>query len=772
MKRIALDTDWKFYAETENEAPFRTVSYKNQEAAGYASRHFNATGWQTVTLPHDWAITMPYCTEAEQRHGHRLTTPIELIGQVPGEPLMRRVPTIGWYRRTFNVPAEWQNKRVFVEFDGVYRDSRVWVNGQYVDRHASGYTGFRYDITDNLYFGEQNVLAVAADSRELEGWWYEGAGIYRHARLLVAEALHLDALQLHVTADMNGNFAIEGTLINDADTAAQGEVSFVLQAPDGTVAAQGSCRVSCAPWIGEDFRFEGKAESPALWSTDAPYLYLLTVSVTKEETVTDEERLNVGFRTFRFDADEGLFVNEQPVKIKGVCVHQDFAGVGVALPDELHEYKIRRLKEMGVNAYRSSHHAPAPEIVDACDRLGMLLMDETRMFGSTPDALRDVEALVRRDRNHACVLMWSMGNEEHSVQSTEVGARIAKTVMRTIRALDAVNYISYGGNNGPDYEGINAESELRGVNYVHIRTEDFVDDYHAMHPHQPMFGSEEASIVMARGEYRGSDAYADAYGEQSMPWGSTAEGWWKYYMERPFLCGGFMWTGFDYNGEPSPYPRNSLTSFGAMDLCGFPKDVYYYYRSWWTEHDVLHLFPHWNWDEGETVRVVVYSNLEQVELLLNGRSLGRKDMERFGHLEWEVGFESGVLEAVGYRSGAEVLRERRVTSGPAAHIKLEQEPAVEGGAVRLVRVSLTDADGNSADTACKELNFTISGSGDLLGLGNGDPASQELDQYPDRLIRREVLNWTRTDENGTKRWDAFVPRSYEHYLYYDVDDKL
>lgn len=772
MKRIALDEQWKFHAETENEAPFRTISQKNQEAKGYAARAFNAVGWQTVTLPHDWAITLPYCMEAEQRHGHRLSTPIELTGQVPGEALMRRVPTIGWYRKTFRVPENWLGKRVWVEFDGVYRDSRVWINGQYVDRHASGYTGFRYDLTDNLYYGEENSLAVAADARELEGWWYEGAGIYRHARLLVSEPAHLDANEICVTADMNGRYTIEGLLINDGDSAAECSVCFRLTAPDGTTAAEGSCSASAEGWSSAPFRFGGAVENPALWSPDVPNLYRLTVWAEQSGETIDEEQMNIGFRTFRFDADEGLFVNGQPLKIRGACMHQDFAGVGVALPDELHEYKIRRLKEMGVNGYRSAHHAPAPEIVDACDRLGMLLMDETRMFGSTPDALRDVETLVRRDRNHACVLMWSIGNEEHSVQNTQIGARIARTVKRKIRELDRVNYISYGGNNGPAYEGINAEAEVRGVNYIHIQKQDFVDDYHAAHPHQPMVGSEETSIVMTRGEYRGTDAYADAYGEHSMPWGSTAEGWWKYYMERPFMSGGFIWTGFDYNGEPTPYPRNSVTSFGVIDLCGFAKDPYYYYQAWWTGRDVLHLLPHWNWDEGERVRVVVFSNLDSVELLINGRSLGRKTMEQYGHLEWEACFEPGVLEAVGYRAGQEVMRDRRVTAGAAAKIQLNYEEAASGGDIGLVQVQLLDESGNPACLALNELSFTVDGEGELLGLGNGDPANQEPDQYPDRLIRREVQNWRRIDEMGVHRWDAFAPRSYEHYLFYDVDGEL
>ncbi len=447
--------------------------------------------------------------------------------------------------------------------------------------------------------------------------------------------------------------------------------------------------------------------------------------------------------------------------------------MGVALPDGLHEYKIRRLKEMGVNAYRSAHHAPAPEIVEACDRLGMLLMDETRMFGSTPSAARDLETLIRRDRTHPCVIMWSIGNEEHRVQNTVVGTRLAHSVKRLVKQLDDTRPVAYGGNNGGAYEGINAETELRGVNYVHIHREDFVDQYHADHPHQPMFGSEEASIVMARGEYReGREAYPTAYGEIAMPWGSTAEGWWKYYTERPFLAGAFIWTGFDYNGEPSPYARNSSSSFGVIDLCGYAKDPYYYYKAWWTQEDILHLLPHWNWREGETVRVMVFSNLERVELLVNGRSLGVKPMEKYGHLEWTLPFEAGRIETVGYRGEREVLRQARVTAGAARRIALTAEQSAPGSDVYLIHALLTDENGLSAPMACNRLHFDYDDGCVPLGVGNGDPASQEDQQFLPGLERQELLSWRKTENGVTLPWNAFQRRSGEHYFDHTVAQSL
>ncbi len=764
MKSIALDTAWKFYRETADEAPFDMTSRKNQESGGYAARFFNAAYWQDVTLPHDWAAALPYDEAASNRHGHRAVTAVDMDGEVPGLAHYRRVPSIAWYRRAFDVPAEWLGQRVYVEFDGVYRDSRVYINGQYIDRHSSGYIGFRYDLTDNLYYGEKNVIAVAADAREIEGWWYEGAGVYRHARLLVCDQLHLDKNEITVRADMDGSFTFGGAAFNDGDAPRSARAICTLTDGEGTVYAA-QTQLSAGAWDSASFTFDGKLENVKRWSPDKPNLYRLTLRVEDETGACDEESLNVGFRTMRFDADEGLFVNEEPLKIRGACMHQDFAGVGTALSDGLHEYKIRRLKDMGANAYRSAHHAPAPEIVDACDRLGMLLMDETRMFGSTPDALHDLEALIRRDRTHPCVLMWSIGNEEHSVQNTEVGARLARTIKRAVRTLDPTRPVTYGGNNGGNYEGINAEVDVRGVNYVHIRQQDFVDAYHADHPHQPMYGSEETSIVMARGEYRdGREPYPTAYGEIAMPWASTAEGWWKYYTERPFLAGGFIWTGFDYGGEPSPYARNSSSSFGVIDICGYAKDPYYYYESWWTKKDVLHLLPHWNWRAGETVRVMVFSNLERVELLLNGRSLGAQVMEKYGHLEWNVAYEPGTLEAVGYRDGREVMRESRVTAGEAAKIQLSAEQSAPGSDVYLIHALLTDERGAPAPTACNQLTFTPNGGCALLGLGNGDAASKENQQFAPQTIRQEVLSWRRIENGVAIPWNAFQMRGGEHYF--------
>ncbi len=311
MNRIALDSGWKFHAETANEAPFYQTSRKNQDAEAYASRYFNAIAWQDVTLPHDWAIALPYDEAASNRHGHRAVTAVDMDGQTPGEDSYRRIPSVGWYRRVFFVPDEWLGKRVYVEFDGVYRDSRVYINGQYIDRHESGYTPFRYDLTDNLYYGEENTLAVAADARELEGWWYEGAGIYRHVRLIVCDALHLDPLEITVRADMDGSFACALQLFNDGDALRAARLRCTLK--DGqTVTFSQEQAFNLPAWTQDGLAFEGKIASPRLWSPDCPNLYRLTLQILDENSdVIDEEELNVGFRSFRFDPEEGFFLTDR-----------------------------------------------------------------------------------------------------------------------------------------------------------------------------------------------------------------------------------------------------------------------------------------------------------------------------------------------------------------------------------------------------------------------------------------------------------------------------
>lgn len=739
--KLNFNKDWRFRAEEPNERPFTRHCWKNGESRSYAAEKFNDNAWKPVTLPHDWCYALDFDGDYNLSHGHYK---LNLSDSVCNDPMI--VPEdkgtpIGWYRKYFTLPEDYKDKRIYIEFEGIFRDSEIYVNGTFIGRHMSGYTGIRFEISDVLYFGEKkNTIAVRVDCTQVEGWFYEGAGIYRNAFLDVRDAVHIEPDSLFLKpvpifdngTPVNGRLDISCTLLNDTDHELSANVTFEVEATAVSVSVDVPARAS-AP-----LNATLNIASPRLWDIDAPKMYLLKTTVIAG-SMHDDCETPFGFRSIRFDPDKGFFLNEKHTPIRGACVHQDFACIGAALPYEYHEYKVRRLREMGCNALRTSHNPPASELLEACDKLGMLVMDETRMFGSSEEALFQMTSTVKRDRNHPSVILWSIGNEEHARQNDDNGKRIALHMIRAIKALDDTHPVTYGGNNAGKFEGINETVDVRGFNYIHIMPNDYLEKYHENHPDQPIVGTEEASSLYHRGEDKLDldNRKVFGYDECLMPWGSTAEGWLKYCDEHPFISGAFMWTGFDYTGEPTPCHPNSITGFGVIDLCGYAKDVYYYYKSWWRDEDELYLFPHWNHNPGDIVRVAVNSNLEEVELFLNGKSLGRKQMERLGHLEWQVAYEPGKLEAVGFRGGKEVKRFSKMTTGKPAKLtlKLEAAPGRTGSA--LVTAEVRDENGNIVAPSGTKIIWQVE-NGELLGLGNGDPKSYEKNQFEKIKIRRRL----------------------------------
>ncbi|NJO68872.1 MAG: glycoside hydrolase family 2 protein, partial [Bacteroidetes bacterium] len=490
-----------------------------------------------------------------------------------------------------------------------------------------------------------------------------------------------------------------------------------------------------------------KVSNPTLWSIESPYLYKVVSTLKTGTAIKDQTETILGIRTVVFDAQKGFLLNGKPVKIKGVCMHQDHAGVGVALPDRLQYYRIEKLKEMGCNAYRSAHHPPTPELLDACDRLGMLVMDENRLFTSSPEFLGQFERLILRDRNHPSVIIWSLGNEEHDMQNKESGRRIAETFKTLQQKLDPSRLCTYGGNNGNNYTGANEVVDVRGVNYMNISD---IDKYHKDHPEQPIWGSEEASTLCTRGQYAvdKEQGYMSDYDKkENIPhvWCSNAEEWWKFYDEREWLAGAFIWTGFDYRGEPSPYQWPCINShFGVMDVCGFPKNNYYYYKAWWTNEDVLHIYPHWNWagKGGEKINVWCQTNCQEVELFLNGKSLGKKTVQKNSHIEWDVVYEPGVLEARGIRNGKAIVKKVE-TTGTAASIVMSPdrlELKADGNDVSVVNISVLDVEGREVPDANNFITFKIEGNGKIIGVGNGDPSSHEPDKILKGNYHRKLFN--------------------------------
>jgi beta-galactosidase len=443
-----------------------------------------------------------------------------------------------------------------------------------------------------------------------------------------------------------------------------------------------------------------------------------------------------GIRSTHFDPEKGFFLNGEPVKLNGTCNHQDHAGVGAAVPDRLQYWRIEKLKEFCCNAYRMSHNPPAPELLDACDRLGMLVIDETRRMSSDEESMADLARMIRRDRNHPSIILWSIGNEEQGQQGTERGARIATTMKRLCNELDPSRPITAAVDN-PDAWGIGITPALDviGCNY-HTA---MISDYHMRDPKKPVIGTETGATVSTRGVYVRDPAsgYCVAYDLEAPYWASTAEAWMRVAMPRSFITGGFVWTGFDYRGESTPFYRwpNVSSQFGIMDSCGFAKDNYFYYQAWWGKEPVLHLFPHWNWQPGQTVNVWCYSNLDSIELFVNGRSQGVRKMEPYGHVEWDVTFEPGMIEARGYKDGKLVLTDKRETTGVPAQILLTADRAAidaDGEDVAVVTVATVDAQGRVVPTADNKVSFRLSGPGALVGVGNGDPRSHEADKANER----------------------------------------
>jgi beta-galactosidase len=736
-ERLLFDFDWRFHFGHASD-PSKDFGFGGGDGGAFAktgelfepARHdFNDSGWQSIDLPHDFVVALPFVDDPD-------------LYQYGFKPVGRKYPetSIGWYRRVFEIPQSDAGRRISVEFDGVFRNAMVVLNGIYLGRNLSGYAPFRFDITDFLRYGEQNVLIVRVDATEHEGWFYEGAGIYRHVWLAKTAPLHIAHEGVYVTSQTDGESAqisIITQIENESDSA---RAVYVVQTiHDVTGKAVGSATsdpASIPSWGAQKISQAIRVDNPALWSLESPYLYRVVTTVESANAITDGVKTAFGVRSIHFDPDHGFFLNGQRIEIKGMCNHQDHAGVGSALPDRLQYFRIARLKEMGVNAYRTSHNPPTPALLDACDRLGMLVMDETRMFSSSPEALSQIERMVRRDRNHPCIFLWSLGNEE-PLQGTPAGARIADTMKRLVRTLDETRPVTLAMN-GSWGKGASAIVDVQGCNYFRLGN---IDKFHAAFPQKPIFGSEEASTLSTRGIYANDPArgYMSAYDVNRPYWGSLAEDWWNYYAARAFAAGAFVWTGFDYRGEPTPYKWPCISShFGVMDTCGFPKDTYFYYQAQWLEKTMLHLFPHWNWQgrEGQPIAVWVYSNCDEVELFLNKKSLGRKSMPRRGHLEWQVNYAPGALLARGFKSGKAVAEDSRETTDVPALIKMIPDRAsiaADGRDVSVVTISALDSQNRIVPTASNQVTFEIDGPGKILGAGNGDPSSHEPDRPPSEL---------------------------------------
>src|SRR5665213_842541 len=781
-EHLSLDANWKFHLGDDWPNALRLD--KAGASTGPASEKFSDHSWRSLNLPHDWAIELPFDEHADASHGFKA------IG--PGFPKN----SIGWYRRTFDLPAEDSGKRIWLTFDGVFRDATVWVNGWLVKRHEGGYYPFREDITDVAHFGGKNTVAVRVDATKFEGWFYEGAGIYRHVWLdkTAPVAIAPDGIFVRSQFKINNeaskvlrvqvpngpaqiNVIVE--LLNQTTNQSwqfphlvspEGKPSWEIDAamkyeivtPNGetNVAENKSSGMNSVRLLTNKGVAVAAFEiaSPILWSPENPKLYKLITTVSVDDKIVDQKETAFGIRTVGFDATNGFLLNGKHYELYGTCNHQDMAGVGAALPDTLQSFRVAKLKEFGCNAIRTSHNPPTPELLDACDRLGMLVMDESRLLGSDAQNLQKWDDQIRRDRNHPSVAIWSVANEEFSVEDSPQGGNVARTMQNYVKQLDPTRPVTYAAPEGNTFAGINGVIEVRGWNY-HPGPD--MDKYHAEHPDQPEVGTEQASTVSTRGIYANDKVrgYVSAYDTNVTAWSQTAETWWSYFAVRPWLSGGFVWTGFDYRGEPTPYSWPCINShFGILDVCGFPKDNFFYYQSWWTTNTVLHLLPHWNWPgkEGQEIRVDALSNCKQVELFLNGASLGKQAMKPNSKLSWQVKYAPGTLTTKGFDDAGNVLAETKVeTTGDATQIQLTPDRKTinaDGGDVSVFTVSALDAQGRAVPVAQNKINFSIEGAGKILGVGNGDPSCHEPDMFipnlPARTIAVNDWRWTLAKISG------------------------
>jgi beta-galactosidase len=706
---------------------------------GPAAPDFDDRPWRRVDLPHDWAVELPFSEKGSTQHGSKA------IGRAFPQN------SVGWYRRELAIPASAQGQRFTLEFDGVFRDSVVWVNGHYLHHEPSGYSSFTVDITDYLHYGGRNVVAVRVDATTPEGWWYEGAGIYRHVWLTQTAPLHVDRWGTFVRATVNGDradVAVDTTLRNAGKAAASFSLEHELRDPEGRVVARASVpsrQVSADATT--DVAATLRVSAPRLWSLETPQRYTLTTRVKQGGRVVDAYDTPFGIRTLRFDANQGFFLNGKHVKLHGTNNHQDHAGVGIAIPDALHEARLKMLKAMGVNAIRSAHHPATPELLDACDRLGILVLDEHRMMGTAPQIRSELERMVRRDRNHPSVFLWSVGNEEWAIENAELGTRLAREMQAIVNRLDPTRPATLAASSSGQAEGTSVGSQVLGFNY---KGQHDIDAMHRRFPERPVVVTEEGLTYATRGIYADDPArvHIAAYDRRSGGDStSTIEEAWRFNAERPFIAGMFVWTGFDYRGETTPFGWPAISSqFGLMDTTGVLKDSGYYLKAAWTGEPMVHVLPHWNWPgrEGQLIDLRVYANTDEVELLLNGRSLGRKPLERYGHLAWSVPYQPGQLTARGYKAGQLVASETVATTGDGSAVRLTVDRSgirADGDDVAVVSVTVVDREGRVVPTAQQRIRFEVEGAARLIGMGNGDPGSHEADKPAELHRYAAARNW-------------------------------
>ena len=716
---LSMDKDWSFKLGdvTGVEGLSHNDIYSGSKAGavkGVPQSDFDVSQWDRVTLPHDWSVKLPFDRNGSPSWGYK--------------PKGK-----AWYRKAFFLPKEYEGKELLLTFEGVAKDADVYFNGSLIARNHTAYAPFSVDLSDRAFFDERpNVLAVRVDADGYEGWWYEGAGIYRNVRLDVKDKVNINENGLFVKGERRKDKWVANiTLEVNNHTYEDRSVTVLCSIDDKQTGKQ----VTRYKFHTFTYKMDTVTKSmllyvsdPKLWDIDSPSLYTCTVSVLDGDNILDSTAVDFGFRTIEFTPDRGFFLNGKSVKLYGTCNHQDHGGLGVALPDSVIRYRITKLREMGSNAYRCSHGIVHKALLDECDRQGMLVLDENRSFETGEEYLAQLRTMVRRDRNHPSIIMYSIFNEE-PLQGTRNGSLMAERMIYEIRKLDDSRPVT-GAMNGGVLEDAGCADKLDvcGINYIM----DTYDKLHEKHPELCIIGSEVTSTFAVRDCYKTDrDKHEfSCYDEDPADWGATVRQTWEHIRHRDYCAGAFMWTGFDYLGEPTPFEWPSVSSFfGMMDICGFPKDGYYLCKAYFSKEPIVHVLPHWNFTghEGEIIRVMSHTNCEEAELFLNGRSLGRKQIDIDKQAFWNVPFEAGELKLVGYNGGKAVGEDIKRTAGKAERILLcpfENRILNDGVDAAIVNIIAVDKDGNEVTDFEGQIELICKG-GEIIGTSNGDPNCHE-----------------------------------------------
>lgn len=769
------------FAQLNTEAAYGDVSFNKDwrfqkgDPAGAEKSSFNDASWRQLDLPHDWAIEGPFDKKYNARTG--------------GLP----VHGTAWYRKHFTIDKKYAGQQIAVAFDGIMNNSRVYINGTFVSERPFGYMGFEVDLTPYIKFGEENVISIRVAPEDLASRWYSGAGIYRNTYLKINSPVHVPQWGTYITtpevSDQKAIVKIETTVKNAVDKKATVTMTSTILDAHKKEVASNSQKIKLDKSSEQVVIEEITVNSPSRWDIEHPYLYEVVTQIKKGNTLIDEYHSTLGIRTISFDAKKGFFLNEKPVELNGVCMHHDLGPLGAAVNYRATERQMQIMQSMGVNALRTSHNPPSPEMLEVCDKLGIVVIDEAFDEWKIPKVIngynkffdewheRDLRDMIKRDRNHPSIIMWSIGNEIIE-QREKDGWKVAKMLNDICHDEDHTRPTTAGFNNygGAFKNKLAYQIDIVGLNYKPY-------DYAATikeNPDMILYGSETSSQTSSRGTYHlpiTHEHQKETHQVSSYdvtvgpPWAYPPDVEFDVQAENPSFLGEFMWTGFDYLGEPTPYGgRDNSTDgywnadwpvhasfFAPVDLCGFPKDRYYLYQSQWTKEPMVHVLPHWNWEgkEGQEIPVFAYTNCDEVELIVNGKSMGRKvkgvdttdipaEFRGFEkgmytskyRLSWNVPYQPGSLKVIGYKDGKAVTEKIIKTAKKASNIRLtpdRKEITADGKDLSFIEVDITDADGNLVPLADNQVHFSVEGAGSLVAVGNGNPAS--LESFQDTKIK-------------------------------------